>query len=95
MTSFRNRREQPVLNLRQAGQFVTIPGTDENDRPKRHHKDCFKCSVCEKPINDSRKGQSSFVLVSGGPQRRNRQDLAHSVVRERAGQESRDTSLSV
>lgn len=62
-----NKCEQPILNARQGGQFVTIPGTDENDSPKLYHNDCFKCSVCERPINDSRKGQASFALPSVGP----------------------------
>ena len=62
-----NMCEQPILNARQGGQFVTIPGTDENDSPKLYHNDCFKCSVCERPISDSRKGQASFALSSVGP----------------------------
>ena len=59
--------QQPVLNLRQGGQFVTIPGNDENDSPKLFHNDCLKCSICEKPLSDSKKGQASFVLASVGP----------------------------
>jgi hypothetical protein len=62
-----NKCEQPILNTRQGGQFVTIPGTDENDSPKLYHNDCFQCSVCEKPINDSKRGQASFALAEIGP----------------------------
>jgi hypothetical protein len=62
-----DRCDQPILNHRQGGHFVTIPGTDENDSPKLYHNDCFKCSVCKRLINDSKKGQASFVLASVGP----------------------------
>ncbi|KAF9532064.1 hypothetical protein CPB83DRAFT_891392 [Crepidotus variabilis] len=58
---------QPILNPRQGGQFVTIPGTDENDSPKLYHNDCFKCVVCDKPFGDPKKGQSSFVFTLTGP----------------------------
>ena len=67
MQSLCNKCEQPILTTRQGGQFATIPGNDENDTPKLYHNDCFKCPVCEKPINDSKKGQASFVLASIGP----------------------------
>ena len=66
-TSSCTKCQQPVLNLRQGGQFVTIPGNDENDSPKLFHNDCLKCSVCEKLLSDSKKGQASFVLASVGP----------------------------
>jgi len=59
--------ERPILTTRQGGQFVTIPGIEENDTPKLYHNDCFKCSVCDIPINDSNKEQASFVVASIGP----------------------------
>lgn len=62
-----NKCQQAILNSRQGGHFVTIPGLDENDSPKLYHSDCFKCTVCEKPVGDAKKGQASFVLASVGP----------------------------
>lgn len=67
MTSLCNKCEHPILNPRQGGQFVTVPGIDKNDSPKVYHGDCFKCSLCEMPINDSKEGQASFVLAATGP----------------------------
>lgn len=59
--------QKPILNSRQGGHFVTIPGLDENDSPKLYHSDCFKCTVCDKTVGENKKGQTSFVLASVGP----------------------------
>ncbi|CAA7266571.1 unnamed protein product [Cyclocybe aegerita] len=61
------RCSKPILNPRQGGQFVTIPGADENTVPQLYHSDCFKCSVCDKGFNDAKKGQVSFVQGPNGP----------------------------
>ncbi|KAF9569702.1 hypothetical protein CPC08DRAFT_701595 [Agrocybe pediades] len=57
----------PILNLRQGGQYVTIPGVDENAVPQIYHPDCFRCAVCDKPLNDVKKGSTSFVRNDSGP----------------------------
>jgi hypothetical protein len=60
---------KPILNSREGGQFVTIPGLDENDVPQVYHTDCFKCAICSKPFNETKKGpgQVSFVKCEAGP----------------------------
>ncbi|KAF8973896.1 hypothetical protein BDZ97DRAFT_1912347 [Flammula alnicola] len=56
-----------ILNSREAGQFVTIPGADENAVPQIYHTECFKCALCDKAFNDPKKGSVSFVKYDGRP----------------------------
>lgn len=58
---------QTILRTQEGGQFVTIPGADENSVPKVYHSDCFKCAICDKAFNDSRKGPASFIASRVGP----------------------------
>jgi hypothetical protein len=58
---------QTILRTREGGQFVTIPGADENSVPKVYHSDCFTCAICDKAFNDSRKGPASFIASRVGP----------------------------
>jgi hypothetical protein len=60
---------KPILNSREGGQFVTIPGSDENDVPQVYHTDCFKCAVCCRSFSETKKGlgQVSFVKCEAGP----------------------------
>ncbi|PPQ89390.1 hypothetical protein CVT25_002208, partial [Psilocybe cyanescens] len=67
VTSVCGKCSRPVLNPREGGQFVTIPGADENDAPHMYHTECFRCAVCEKPFNDAKKGQVSFIKSDAGP----------------------------
>jgi hypothetical protein len=59
---------KPVLNSREGGQFVTVPGSDENDVPQVYHTDCFKCVICCRPFSETKKGlgQVSFVKYEAG-----------------------------
>ena len=60
---------KPILNSREGGQFITVPGSDENDVPQVYHTDCFKCAVCSRPFNETKKGlcQVPFVKCEAGP----------------------------
>lgn len=66
-TSLCSKCSSPILNVREGGQYVTIPGVDENDVPHIYHPECFKCAVCDKPFNDTKKGSTSFVRNDLGP----------------------------
>jgi len=56
-----------VLNPREGGQFISIPGIDENASPQIYHPECFKCAICHKPLNEPRKNQVTFVNCDNGP----------------------------
>ena len=60
---------KPILNSREGGQFVTVPGSDENHVPQVYHTDCFKCAVCCRPFSETKKGlgQVAFVKCEAGP----------------------------
>ncbi|KAF8167966.1 hypothetical protein B0H34DRAFT_683802 [Crassisporium funariophilum] len=56
-----------ILNPREGGQFVTVPGVDENSSPQMYHPDCFKCAICDRSLNEAKKGQVAFVKCDAGP----------------------------
>ena len=56
-----------ILNPREGGQFISIPGADENVTPQTYHPECFKCAICDKPLNELKKSQVSFVKCDAGP----------------------------
>ncbi|KAF8807538.1 hypothetical protein BYT27DRAFT_7098630 [Phlegmacium glaucopus] len=56
-----------ILNPREGGQFIGIPGMDENATPQAYHPECFKCAICDKPLNEPKKGQVTFVKCDAGP----------------------------
>ena len=56
-----------ILNPREGGQFISIPGADENATPQTYHPECFKCSICNKPLNEPKKSQVTFVKCDAGP----------------------------
>ena len=57
----------PILNPREGGQFIGIPGADENATPQTYHPECFKCAICDKPLNEPKKSQVTFVKCDAGP----------------------------
>jgi hypothetical protein len=57
----------PILNPREGGQFIGIPGADENATPQTFHPECFKCAICDKPLNEPKKSQVTFVKCDAGP----------------------------
>ena len=56
-----------ILNPREGGQFIGIPGVDENATPQTYHPECFKCAICDKPLNEPKKSQVTFVRCDAGP----------------------------
>jgi hypothetical protein len=56
-----------ILNPREDGQFISIPGADENATPQIYHPECFKCAICDKPLNELKKSQVTFVKCDAGP----------------------------
>ena len=56
-----------ILNPREGGQFISIPGIDENATPQTYHPDCFKCAICDKSLNESKRSQVTFVKCDTGP----------------------------
>ncbi|KAF9474467.1 hypothetical protein BDN70DRAFT_842224 [Pholiota conissans] len=66
-TSTCDKCRKAILNGQEGGQFVTLPGADENSVPRIYHSECFKCVVCDKTFNDSKKGPASFVASRMGP----------------------------
>ncbi|KAF8912798.1 hypothetical protein CPB84DRAFT_1671124 [Gymnopilus junonius] len=58
---------KPIPNSCEGGQFITVPGTDENAMPQLYHAECFKCATCDKSFSDAKKGQVSFVRTDAGP----------------------------
>jgi len=56
-----------ILNPREGGQFIGIPGMDENSTPQTYHPECFKCAICDKPLNEPKKSQVTFVKCDAGP----------------------------
>lgn len=65
--SFCDKCGKAILNARDSGQFVIIPGADENTVPQVYHSECFRCGICDKSFNDSRKGPASFIVSNRGP----------------------------
>ena len=61
------RCKLPILNPREGGQFIGIPGADENATPQTYHPECFKCAICDKPLNEPKKSQITFVKCDAGP----------------------------
>ena len=59
--------ELPILSPREGGQFISIPGVDENASPQTYHPECFKCTICDKPLNELKKSQVTFVKCDAGP----------------------------
>ena len=57
----------PILNPREGGQFIGIPGADENATPQTYHPECFKCAICDKPLSEPKKSQVTFVKCDAGP----------------------------
>ena len=57
----------PILNPREGGQFIGIPGADENATPQTYHPECFKCAICDKPLNELKRSQVTFVKCDAGP----------------------------
>lgn len=57
----------PILNPREGGQFIGVPGADENATPLTYHPECFKCAICDKPLNEPKKTQVTFVKCDAGP----------------------------
>ena len=66
-SSLCDRCGKAILNARDGGQFITIPGADENAVPQVYHLECFKCAFCDKTFSDSKKGPTSFIVSSRGP----------------------------
>ena len=56
-----------ILNPHESGQFVGVPGIDENATPQIYHPECFKCAICDKPLNEPKKSQVAFVKCDTGP----------------------------
>jgi hypothetical protein len=56
-----------ILNPREGGQFIGIPGIDENATPQIYHPECFKCAICDKPLNEPKKSHVTFVKCDAGP----------------------------
>ncbi|KDR85129.1 hypothetical protein GALMADRAFT_324195 [Galerina marginata CBS 339.88] len=61
------RCARPILNPREGGQFISVPGADENAVPQVYHPECFKCAVCDKSLSDIKRGQLSFLKSDAGP----------------------------
>lgn len=80
-SSLCNRCGKAILNAREGGHFVTIPGVDENVVPQTFHSECFKCTVCDKVFNDSRKGSAPFIITHRGPCHIQVQSLAAILLR--------------
>jgi hypothetical protein len=57
----------PILNPREGGQFIGIPSADENATPQTYHPECFKCAICDRPLNEPKRSQVTFVKCDAGP----------------------------